>query len=257
MSWNSNGQKYGTPSILAREIARFRPQVVLLQESCFNEVAEALEILKGPQYRLEYTDGGQDGPNSAHWACGGPFGRLGQKILVAKGYQAPSDSNFGRQYYSEGELPPEHRGYSTFRTRLAGKEVQVFNTQLSCCDNRNYRKTQVKELVQAARGYPTAILAGDFNAQPWISEYPEMEPVWTNGYRDVDRYCGKDYNPRCNGTQHVGKKFDFILHRGVNSKRCMMHAVKVIDDGQWTWDHRVVVSDVTAGPASRRPCTVN
>ncbi|MGW7688374.1 hypothetical protein ACWGMA_05685 [Streptomyces asiaticus] len=42
MSWNSNGEELSTPQDIVDHVKRFRPQLVLLQESCRNEVHKAV-----------------------------------------------------------------------------------------------------------------------------------------------------------------------------------------------------------------------
>lgn len=238
MSWNSNGQNLGTPELLVEQISRFKPQVVALQESCRTEVRMAVSRLRqqGLEYEVKF------GPGTFHIACDG-WTKNGQAVLYAKGTPV---RDFRQGYYSDDEGPFESRGYMAFTTRLANRWVRVFNTQLSWGAYRDERKTQIKELLHAAQPYSQSLLAGDFNAQP---QYSEMQPIWHSKLSDVDPFCGGTYDPRCNGT-HVktGKKFDYILHRGVGSRNCLLHSVNE--------DHRVVVSDVTTAAGPRAACTV-
>ncbi|MEU0009476.1 endonuclease/exonuclease/phosphatase family protein [Streptomyces sp. NPDC006314] len=238
MSWNSNGQNLGTPELLVEQISRYKPQVVTLQESCRTEVREAVRRLKrqGLEYQIKF------GPGTINVACDG-WTRNGQAVLYAKGTPA---RDFDQEYYSDDEGPLEARGYMAFTTRLANRWVRVFNTQLSWGAYRDERKTQIKELLHAAQPYSQLLLAGDFNAQP---QYSEMQPIWHARLSDVDPFCGGTYDSRCNST-HVksDKKFDYILHRGVGSRNCLLHSVNE--------DHRVVVSDVSTAAGPWAACTV-
>ncbi|MFD7409630.1 endonuclease/exonuclease/phosphatase family protein [Streptomyces sp. NPDC059866] len=238
MSWNSNGQKLGTPQLVAEQIRRFRPQIVLLQESCHGEVDEAVRILK--RQGLEYdTYHGQW--SDINLGCDGRK-TLGSSVLAAKGTKV---EGYGAVRYDERDWF-ENRNYTMFTTRLAGRDVRVFNTQLSDAGDADLREEQVHQLMEAVPGVPNTVVAGDLNAQPW---YGEMARIWAEGFSDVDPFCKKTWDRRCNGTQvGSGKKFDYILHKGLNSRKCMLHTVNN--------DHRVVVSDLTAGQGSRRPCSL-
>ncbi|MFJ4620858.1 endonuclease/exonuclease/phosphatase family protein [Streptomyces sp. NPDC088812] len=239
MSWNSNGQKLGTPELLVEQISRFRPQVITLQESCRTEVRKAVKLLKQQGLDYQFTFG----PGTVDINCDG-WSVNGQAVLYAKGTPV---RDVGWEYYSDDEGPLESRAYMVFTTRLANRWVRVFNTQLSWADHHAERKTQIQELLSAARPYSRTLIAGDFNAQPGFSE---MQQIWRSKlYSDVDPFCGGTYDPRCNGTHvNTGKKFDYILHRGVGSGNCLLHSVNE--------DHRVLVSDITTAAGPRVGCTV-
>ncbi|MEV6128858.1 endonuclease/exonuclease/phosphatase family protein [Streptomyces violaceusniger] len=179
MSWNSNGQKLSTPQDIVNHIKRYRPQLVLLQESCRNEVHKAVQMLK--QAGLQYDH--QPGPASTNFACGGWGNPLGQSILYAKGTPL---QRYREVEYSDDEGPFEYRAYATFTTRLAGQRVQVFNTQLSWGPYHVERGKQVMELASATRRYGPTLVAGDLNAQP---SDKEMRPLWQAGLSDVDPFC--------------------------------------------------------------------
>ncbi|MCL7380514.1 endonuclease/exonuclease/phosphatase family protein [Streptomyces sp. 35G-GA-8] len=234
MSWNSNGQNLGTPQLVADQIRRFKPQIVLLQESCRGEVDDAVKLLK--RQGLVYEAHHADWPDLPCW------GQLESAVLVAKGTKIYGSVETALYDESDGI---ERRKFTMFQTRLAGRNVRVFNTQLSDGGDANLRHSQLLQLTKLTPGTPNAMVAGDLNAQPW---YWEMAPIWAQGFADVDPYCKKTWDRRCNGTQvKSGKKFDYILTRGaVRSRACILHTVNL--------DHRVVVSDMTAGPASHRPC---
>ncbi|MFK4272450.1 endonuclease/exonuclease/phosphatase family protein [Streptomyces milbemycinicus] len=236
MSWNSGGEEEGTPQLIVQQVRSFRPQLVALQESCQNEVREAVRQLK--EVGLEYVH--VRGLSAQNAKCPGP---LGTAILYAKGTPMVRHS---RKEYTVDEGWSEKRGYQTFSTKIAGRWVQVFNTHLSAPAYPDLRRQQILELTWLTQLDSQKLVFGDFNAQPW---YYEMGPIWRDRLVDVDKYCKMVYDRRCNGTQvGSGKKFDYILHHGVGSRNCLLHTVNL--------DHRVVISDVTAAPGRRRPCTV-
>lgn len=92
-------------------------------------------------------------------------------------------------------------------------------------------------------------MGGDFNTEP---SYREMKPIWDAGFSDVDPFCrwnaGRP-DSRCNAT-HVNakRKFDYILHRGINSRNCVL--------GKVNRDHQIVVSDVTTAAGPRVRCSL-
>lgn len=236
MTWNSHGQDLlSGPGLLRDQIRKFRPQIVLLQESCLGEVRQAVWQLE--TYGLHYQY--KPGTANYHWLCGGDNG---QAVLVAKGTPL---SNYKTVRYSKDD--GEKRGYSKFTTKLAGRTVQVFNTHLNSAEGAATRPEQVNDLIAAARPYRRTLLGGDFNTQPWDSA---MGPIWEErpAYRDVDPYCGKNQHQWCNGTQEgSGKKFDYLLHQGINSRACYLRNTR-------NEDHRVVISDVTASAPSTATC---
>ncbi|MGW7620349.1 endonuclease/exonuclease/phosphatase family protein [Streptomyces antimycoticus] len=78
MTWNTNGQDLGTPKAIAEQIKSFRPQVVALQESCLNEVREAVRQLNEAGVKYEY----RSGLSALNFGCPG---RLGTAIIYTKG----------------------------------------------------------------------------------------------------------------------------------------------------------------------------
>ncbi|MEU1792267.1 endonuclease/exonuclease/phosphatase family protein [Streptomyces sparsogenes] len=239
MSWNSNGQNLSTPDDIVDHIKRFRPQILLLQESCRTEVRAAVKFLNqiGFEYKFKL------GPGTINFGCDG-WSANGQAIVYAKGTPI---QNYLERRYSVDDGPLETRAYTAFTTRLAGRQVRVFNTQLSWGPYHEERGQQAKELANATRRYGPALVAGDLNAQP---SDKEMKPLWQADFSDVDPFCKQQADNRCNYT-HVGvkKKFDYILHRGVNSRNCILRTVNE--------DHRVVVSDVTTAQGPQAPCSTS
>ncbi|MFH9071141.1 endonuclease/exonuclease/phosphatase family protein [Streptomyces alboflavus] len=242
MSWNSNGQKLGTPEDLARHIKRFKPRVVVLQESCRTEVRKAVRLLKadGMEYAFRH------GPGANNPGCEG-VSPVGNSVLYAKGTPF---QGYRHKEYRHDEWG-EKRSYQTFTTRLAGQRVQVFNTHLSNGGSQSgLRVEQIKELLGAARGHGRVVIGGDLNAQP---SFKEMRPIWDAPFQDVDPFCrwnGGNPDLKCNPTlvnEHVKLKFDYILHRGINSRNCML--------GPVNGDHRVLISDVTTAAGPRVPCS--
>ncbi|MFD5898565.1 endonuclease/exonuclease/phosphatase family protein [Streptomyces sp. NPDC060366] len=243
MTWNTNGQDLGSTEMLVEQVRRFRPQVVAFQESCLNEVQEAVEELK--ELGLEY--GYRVGLHA--WLPG--FGcnaqRVGTAVIYAKGTLVKGHNRKG---YSVDEGWREARGIQSFHTKIDGQWVRVFNTHLSSPwpEYEEMREQQVDELVAATRPHSRALVLGDLNTRPWRTQV--TGPIWQAGFRDVDQFCGETKSDRCNRT--VGTKgdakFDYILHRRVNSLHCRIHTVNT--------DHRLVISDVTLAQGPQRPCTV-
>ncbi|WBB62916.1 endonuclease/exonuclease/phosphatase family protein [Streptomyces sp. WMMC500] len=243
MSWNSNGQENGTPALVAAQIKRFKPQIVLLQESCKGEVDTAVRTLR--QQGLVYKAYHADWPDLFTLGCdNGPL-QVTHSVLVAEG--TTMHGTPGTALYEDRDWP-ERRKFTIFQVRLAGMDVYVANTHLSDGGDADLRQDQLNQLMEATRGMPNMVLAGDLNAQP---SYPEMEPLWAYKFADADPSCTRGKNPQnspCQYTQ-VGskKKFDYVMTKGaVHTKRCTL--------GHVNDDHRVVVSDLTAGAPSGRVC---
>ncbi|KAB1158269.1 endonuclease/exonuclease/phosphatase family protein [Micromonospora sp. AMSO12t] len=246
MTWNTNGQKLGTPKSVADQIKRFRPQVAALQESCLNEVREAVRQLNEAGFKYEYRTG------TAAQNIGCP-GRLGTAIVYAKGTTVRAHNKKG---YSVDEGWWEARGMQSFTTEVDGQWVRVFNTQLSepTREREEMRQKQVGELVSAARAYPRALVLGDLNTRPYVTKV--MGPIWQAGFRDVDPFCGPAEDTRCVKTlPHTGPgfptaaaKFDYLLGRGVNFRSCRLHTP--------TTDHRIVIGDLTMAEGPRPMCNV-
>ncbi|MFI1830667.1 endonuclease/exonuclease/phosphatase family protein [Streptomyces sp. NPDC020412] len=240
MTWNTNGQGYGSTELIVDQVRRFRPQIIAFQESCMEEVDRA-RVRLARDYGLEYNF--REGlKTDLLWTnCG--YG-LGTAVLVAKGLPIRAHNRKG---YSQDEGFRESRGMQSFTTRIDGQWVRVFNTHLSTSGRPGLRRLQIRELTNATQPHPRAMILGDFNTRPWDER---MNPIWTANFKDVDPFCTKDKDEtRCNSTLwKVNAKYDYILHRGLNSRHCRLHTR--------TDDHRIVISDVTGGPGSSAPCTV-
>ncbi|CAL9344804.1 hypothetical protein SUDANB176_00345 [Streptomyces sp. enrichment culture] len=244
MTWNTNGQDLGTPKAIAEQIKHFLPQVAALQESCLNEVREAVRLLNEAGLKYEYRSG------LAALNIGCP-GRLGTAVVYAKGTTVRAHNRKG---YSDDEGWTEARGMQSFTTKLDGQWVRVFNTHLSAPGHEELRKLQAGELAAATRPHPRALVLGDFNTRPHVTKV--MGPIWQAGFKDIDQFCGPVKDPRCNktlpktgpGFPTEAAKFDYILGRGVNFRSCRLHTP--------TEDHRIVVGDLTAADVPRPVCTV-
>ncbi|MEV8534012.1 endonuclease/exonuclease/phosphatase family protein [Streptomyces sp. NPDC051211] len=155
MTWNTNGQKLGTPKSIAAQIKHFRPQVVALQESCRNDIDEALLLLRaaGLEYDLRI------GLTAFHPLCPG---RAGTAVLYAKGTQV---ERHYRKGYSEDERWWGARGMQSFHTKIDGQWVRVFNTHLSAPRPEELRKRQAEELATAAI-HRRVLILGDLNTRP-------------------------------------------------------------------------------------------
>ncbi|MEU6264515.1 endonuclease/exonuclease/phosphatase family protein [Saccharopolyspora shandongensis] len=233
MTWNTNGQLSEDATTMAEQIARVRPQLVALQETCHDEAWWTQQLLrkKGLNYEISF------GPAAANYLCGEGHEMHGQVILSAAPIR--EDDNV---YYDEDEGFLEVRGYQVLATEVAGKQVRVFNTHLTASSNdpeenperKRLRTEQVRQLVREANRHDRALVFGDFNAQPWDSE---MGPMFSR-FTDADANCRPIKNSGCNPT-HLGskKKFDYIFLHGVTSKHIEFHTSN-------PRDHRIFVSDL-------------
>ncbi|MEV4627835.1 endonuclease/exonuclease/phosphatase family protein [Micromonospora sp. NPDC049523] len=229
MTWNIHVGKDGGPEAKAKEIARFKPQVLGMQEACREDVKKTVAILKSKyklQYHIAYGTVRNDRAN-----CG-LFGgnAFGQAIISA----APITKK-GNTLYADGGT--EARGYMWVETTVNRKKTRVYNTHLSEHGQGKLRAAQVRTLVEVARQYAGSIVLGDFNAQPHSSE---MQPMWVY-YRDADPSCGAKASSRCKATADAGpprKKFDYIFLR----KNMALPGVTVVNSPYS--DHDIVYADL-------------
>ncbi|MFJ7494516.1 endonuclease/exonuclease/phosphatase family protein [Streptomyces sp. NPDC097727] len=184
MTWNTNGQDLGTPKAIAGQIKHFLPPVAALQESCLNEVREAVRQLDEAGLRYEY----RSGPAALNGGCPG---RLGTAIVYAKG----TTRTHNKKGYSDDEGWLEARGMQSFTTKVDSQWVRVFNTHLSAPGHEELRKLQAGEPAAAAtRPHPRALILGDLNTRPHVTKV--MYPIWQAGFKDVDQFCGPAKDPR-------------------------------------------------------------
>ncbi|MFI8302956.1 endonuclease/exonuclease/phosphatase family protein [Streptomyces sp. NPDC085927] len=196
---------------IVNEIARYRPQVIALQEICVKETNAIVERLrkKGYTYRVAHGSVTRHGGR-----CLGYGTSYGNAILSAAPLTGKKNTRYTRPS-TDRDDKAENRGHVSAYTTVAGKKVRVFATHLSEGGQRAERNAQIKELLVAVKKHPNAIVLGDFNATP---TYSEMKPVWKE-FRDADPKCnaarsgppckptlGKDTSPN-------RKKFDYILLR--------------------------------------------
>ncbi|WP_246212516.1 endonuclease/exonuclease/phosphatase family protein [Streptomyces abyssomicinicus] len=188
---------------IVNEIARYRPQVIALEEICVQETKNIVKKLEKKGYHYYVAHGSVQ---TDSWACLGAGSAYGNAILSA----APLTGIVNKRYSEGGS---EERGYVSAHTTVAGKKARVFATHLAQSGQRDARKKQISELLSAAKKYRNAIVLGDFNADP---AYSEMKPMW-NQFRDADPSCGPTRNrPPCQATADASpyrKKFDYIFLR--------------------------------------------
>ncbi|WP_329105056.1 endonuclease/exonuclease/phosphatase family protein [Micromonospora sp. NBC_01699] len=229
MTWNIHVGKDGGPAEKAKEIAKYRPQVLGIQEACREDVRKTVEILKSKyklRYHIAYGTVMNDRANCGFWG-GNAFG---QAIISA----APITTK-GNKLYARGGTEP--RGYMWVETTVNGKKTRVFNTHLSEHGQNELRAEQVGTLVEVARQFARSIVLGDFNAQPHSSE---MRSMWVY-YRDADPNCGSKANAKCKATADAGpprKKFDYVFLR----KNMALPGVTVVNSKYS--DHDIVYADL-------------
>ncbi|TDD55660.1 endonuclease/exonuclease/phosphatase family protein [Saccharopolyspora elongata] len=257
MTWNSHGQDWSNPEMIAGVIKELKPQVIALQETCLNDVAEAQKILKSQKlaYYISY------GPNVPNYACG--HGPLNHGMAILSAAEVTEERNV--EYpYDEG--PTEKRGYQMLTTTIADKKVRVFNTHLTASEKGGtddwLRNDQAKRLAREAGRHDRALVLGDFNAEPW-SAYGKNRPMrhmFNAGFKDADRDCrpAKRKAEEAPSNHHTSaepdgaclatlvnneanppaiRKFDYILLRGLTNKNIQLHT-------SHPTDHRIFVTDV-------------
>lgn len=215
----------------AAEIAKYRPSVLGLQEGCAVQVAEIARRLKadhGLAYHVAYGTVSREHPK-----CGGEesgtgearSGAYGQAVLSA----APLRDTASRVYREGGEEP---RGYLAVTTRVGGRNLRVFDTQLAAEGHEvNVRTAQVDALEREARDYQRAVVLGDFNAP---QNATEIAPMW-NTFADADPHCGLQWDARCRKTARGKSDYVFLrrgayrpsglaVHRTPHSGHALVHA---------------------------------
>lgn len=227
MTWNLFAPGDAEPADYAREIARFRPAVIGVQEACKSAVDKTVEILReqGLRYHVRYGTVMSD-----RWNCGFWGGNAyGQAILSLTPLRNPVNRR-----YSQGGSEP--RGWMAVTTTVNGKATRIFNTHLAQAGQADVRAVQVNELLRATRSYQRAVVLGDFNTEP---HRPELRPIW-NTFRDADPYCGAQENTLCTPTADASphrKKFDYMLLRGIEPP-----GVQAIDSVHS--DHDLVIAEL-------------
>jgi endonuclease/exonuclease/phosphatase family metal-dependent hydrolase len=193
------------PAEIAAEIAKYRPQVVGLQEICVrqtNEVRDVLAREHGLEYEVAHGSVRED-----VFRCGGtPFdpGNFGNALLSA----APLREKVVEKYPGGGS---EERGFVAATTTVGGESVRVFATHFAEKDQSGVRAAQARHLARKASAFERSIVLGDLNATP---NARELGPLFAS-FRDADPACGPPAGDgRCQVT-HPGarKKFDYILLR--------------------------------------------
>lgn len=227
--YNPGGRK---PDAAADVLAKYRPQVVGLQEVCQTDVWKIRDKLTertGIEYHAKFEYFNHWWHWSHAWRCG--EGRLYGIALLS----ASPLTEFDSHTYDEGGT--ERRGYVSAKTLVDGVDVRVFNTHLAQAGQSSERRSQVSELVGEASRHDRAIVLGDFNAEP---HYGELAGMWT-GFTEADPGCGPVYSAACTVTANASprrKKFDYVW---INSAFQPGPGVTAVD----TWsDHDLVFSDV-------------
>jgi endonuclease/exonuclease/phosphatase family metal-dependent hydrolase len=187
---------------IVAEIARYRPQVISLEEICVGEanlVARYLNQLRGLQYHIAL--GSQVDRKGRCFPFGTAFGNA---VLSA----APITDSSNHHYATPSSEP---RGYVELTTTVGGQQVRVVATHLAQKRQAPARLRQARELVGAVAGtFPRTIILGDFNAIP---NTPEIATVRQAGFHDADPGCNQPPFAACKATADAGpprKKFDYI-----------------------------------------------
>jgi len=231
--WNPGGRAVDSA---ADVLARYKPQVVGLQEACTEDVIKLRNELRkrtGINYHA-ITAHFMPFYDTRHlgrcWDKNGRGGYSGIGMLTA----APITASGSHSYEKGGT---ENRGYLWANTLVDGVEVRVFTTHLAQADQVSERRSEVAELVGEAARHDRSLVVGDFNAEP---QRDELKGMWT-AFRDSDPGCGPAYNATCTVTANASprrKKFDYVW---INDAFQSGPGVTTVD----TWsDHDFVFSDV-------------
>jgi endonuclease/exonuclease/phosphatase family metal-dependent hydrolase len=231
--WNPGGRAVDAA---ADVLARYKPQVVGLQEACSKDVIKLRDKLRertGINYHaitanfLPFYDTKHVG---RCWDASGDGGFYGIGMLTASPITAS-----GSHSYEKGGT--ENRGYLWANTLVDGVEVRVFNTHLAQAGQASERRSEVAELVGEAARHDRSLVVGDFNAEP---QNDELKGMWT-AFREADLGCGPAYSATCAVTANAyprRKKFDYVW---INDAFQFGPGVITVD----TWsDHDFVFSDV-------------
>jgi endonuclease/exonuclease/phosphatase family metal-dependent hydrolase len=219
MTWNIRSRVNETNGWVDT-IARYRPQVVALQETCI-ENSEAIVAGLRDRYGLNY--------HLKHgWVDRVPHcERFGQATLTLP----PMLEEVNAVYPMRGE---ERRGYTAVTVELAGKKVQVFNTHLE--PEESIRVAQAKVLYEAAvkSTADAVVVVGDFNAKPNEST---VAPMWQS-FIDADPNCGPQPKEGCQVTfPGDNRKLDYIFLRDIGTP-----GIEVVPT-PWS-DHHVVMAEL-------------
>ena len=224
---------------IVAEIARYRPQVISLEEICVGEanlVARYLNQLRGLQYHIAL--GSQVDRKGRCFPFGTAFGNA---VLSA----APITDSSNHHYSTPSSEP---RGYVELTTTVDGQQDRVVATHLAEKRQGPARQRQARELVGAVAGtFPRTIILGDFNATP---NTPEITTVRQAGFHDADPGCNQPPFTACKVTADAGpprKKFDYIFLNGIASPGIGVHPNPS--------DHDLVHADLDLGAPLGPPGT--
>ncbi|MGP3973523.1 endonuclease/exonuclease/phosphatase family protein [Streptomyces sp. 8N114] len=208
-----------------------RPDVLGLQEICVKWVDHLLDDLKAQGLHYEAVHGTW----RTDWRCGngaGSKGANGDALLVRKGAgKVLSKGTFRLPAVSTSE-DKEERGVVWARVGFGKRTVPVWNTHIG------YKGTQTEQTQALANGVGTpqaGILMGDLNSEP-TAQGP-LKPLWKAGWKEADPRCVPDATA-CPPTHDVGKKFDYIFHRGLTATSARSIPTP-------TSDHHVVLATFT------------
>ncbi|MGC7098583.1 endonuclease/exonuclease/phosphatase family protein [Amycolatopsis lurida] len=217
MTWNVNAGGPHGPEFDAKEIAKYRPEVIGVQESCRSDVVKMVAELRrlGLNYHVAYGTVRNDRVN-----CTFGGSAFGNALLSA----SPIRYNPATDNVLYHDFAGEERGYMAVTTKVNGKDTTVFNTHLSERGNSGTQLNQIEQLLTKASKHSRAIVLGDFNEVPPRKQIREM---WKY-FKDADRACAPERTPVTPNGEPVGckttltsvenpnhkRKFDYIFLRG-------------------------------------------
>ncbi|MFD8078776.1 endonuclease/exonuclease/phosphatase family protein [Streptomyces sp. NPDC059718] len=221
-----NLQVQDKPARIAAEIARYKPQVIALEEVCVRQtqaVADVLSFKYGLKYYVQHNS-----VYSIARRCAGPGQGGGSSFGSALLSAAPITQAQPHVYRPTNPPSTEPRGYVGVTTTVDGRSVRVFATHLAQAGQGAARNQQLSQLLADAGRYSRAIVLGDFNAVP---SSPEMSMMGAADFHDADPACGPfppEIGPQsdCKATADAGpprKKFDYILLKGIQPPGIGVH----------------------------------
>lgn len=256
MTWNIEGKIKGANKkvdMWAAEIARVRPDVIALQETC-HQTSATLITRRLRDYGLNYHSESGPAPKTSppvfNIRCGvnagelRPLGRTtrfraSQTTLSLNPLTNYKNTPLGRTCKKKlvGRIclaDRVGRNVLAVTTTVAGRSVRVFNAHIGTIGKGGLvssQKQQIDKVVKQARRYPQAMILGDFNVEPGS---PALATLAANGFVDIDPQANKTYP-----ASGPDRKIDYIFLKGLQPA-----ATAVVPDTGAASDHRPLYSEV-------------
>ena len=264
MTWNIQGKLQRVGDNLgkwAREIARVRPDVIALQETC-HKTSATLLTRRLRDYGLNYHSVSGPAPLRVfphiNVNCGPLSAIIGKRgldrlralrrsrgsntVLSLTSITGYKNTSLGNTCHKRRPVKPEipfitycskpdivGRNVVAITTTIAGRRVRVLNAHIGN-GLVSSQKKQIDKVVKQARRYPVAMILGDFNVEPGS---PALASLGANGFLDVDPQATKTFR-----ADDPKRKIDYIFLKGLRP------ANAVVPDTGNASDHRPLYADV-------------